>query len=130
MVLRPRRDTTVRVHSGNHRVRHRNMPGKAIAGSGVQSSQEARVRGVLPGGVADSGAAVQAEDDEQVQEVLEVVSPFCRVRMRGARVCERVSGFSSDGSEQVIREAGVLPGSVDAGGSVHSAGGELVGCVL
>lgn len=84
----------------------------------------------MPGRGADAGAGVPTEDDEQIQEILEVVSPFGGVQLRGRRNRERVPRIGGDGRGEIVRETGVLPELVDADRNLRGDGGELVGDVL
>lgn len=130
VVLRARGDAAAGFLAGHGRVRDRRKAGGAVAGSAVRGPQEAGVRGVRTGSSADGGAAAEAENDEQVQEVLEVVPPFRRVWLRGDRSCECVSGIGSDGRGKVVWEAGLLFELVQLGWGLYCFGGQFLGCVL
>lgn len=83
MVLCACRNPTFRFLPGHGRVCDRHKARGTVTGGSVQPPPEAGLRGVLFRSSADAGAAVQAKDDQQVQEVLEILPPFCWVCVRG-----------------------------------------------
>ncbi|CAH9072790.1 unnamed protein product [Cuscuta epithymum] len=80
MVLRPRRHTTLGYRSREHRVRDR---GEDRGGGSTRGAPEAGHSGIQPRDIANAGDVLQAEDHQQVQEVLEIVPPSSGVRLRG-----------------------------------------------
>ncbi|CAH9089353.1 unnamed protein product [Cuscuta europaea] len=126
MVLRPRRHTTLGYRNREHRVRDR---GEARGGGSTRGAPEVGHSGIQPRDIANAGDVLQAEDNQQVQEVLEIVPPssgVCMLGCWGGQCFSRVSVVGRRRRRRRTWHAPLLPVLVSTDWSMCGSGGQLL----